>query len=269
VDNNSDDDSTTMIQREFPDVHLIRNRENVGFARANNQALKEADGDYYLLLNSDTIIPKGAVTGMLNYMENHPEVAAVGPKMTNGRMIQHSFTPLPSIWGELKYCLTYHFFPFGSLFGSLFFKSDKTIENINQPIEVELLSAACLMIRKDVLEKVGLLSEEYFLFSEENDYFHRMKKAGYKSQYLPQLEITHLIGKSREKRLSIDSEINFLKSRLLYFRKFHPGSVRLLKIIYRLFFGWSRLLASLSKILKGEDKFAVLYSKLIKTVKDD
>ncbi len=268
VDNNSKDDSVAMIKNEFPEVRLIENKDNVGFARANNQALRKADGDFYLLLNSDTIIPEGSLSGMYKYMVENPDSAAVGPKLSNNNVIQHSFTPLPSLSGEIKYCLAYHFFPFGSIFRWLFFQQDEEIELLKRPLRVELLSAACLMIRKNVIEQVGLLSEDYFLFSEENDYFFRMKQAGLNSYYLPQIEITHLIGKSREKRLKIDSEINFLKSRLIFFQKFFPGSVGFIKTVYHFFFGWSYMVTLYSKYIKGDSQYNLLYSRLIKTLRE-
>jgi GT2 family glycosyltransferase len=123
-----------------------------------------------------------------------------------------------------------------------------------------------LLLRRDVIEKVGYLSEDYFLFSEENDYFTRLKQAGKKSVYLPTIELIHLIGKSREKRIKIDSEKNFLRSRLLYFRKFHPGSLFFFKLIYYLFFGWSYIFGLLSKLIKGNDEYKILYGTLLRTL---
>ncbi len=266
VDNNSADGSVEMIKAEFPQVKLIENKENVGFARANNQALKEANADYYLLLNSDTVIPKGAIHGLYNYLDDNIDVDAVGPRLTDGQNIQHSFTKLPSLFGEIKYCLAYHFFPFGKLFRGLFFRSENYLKSLDKPLKVEVLSAACLLLRKDVIENVGYLSEDYFLFSEENDYFNRLKRAGKKSVYIPNIEVIHLIGKSREKRIKIDSEINFLRSRLLYFRKFHPGSLFIFKMIYYIFFGWSYVLSLFSKLIKGDDEYKVLYGSLLRTL---
>ncbi len=266
VDNDSTDGSVEMIKNEFPQVKLIENNENVGFARANNQALKKAGADYYLLLNSDTVIPKDAILGLYRYLEENQDIDAVGPRLTDGKNIQHSFTKLPSIFGEMKYCLVYHFFPFGKLFRGWFFKSEEYLKLLDKPLDVELLSAACLLLRRDVIEKVGYLSEDYFLFSEENDYFNRMKRAGKKSVYLPNIEVIHLIGKSREKRIKIDSENNFLRSRLLYFRKFHPGSLFVFRMIYYLFFGWSYIFGLLSKLIKGNDEYKILYGALLRTL---
>ncbi len=268
VDNNSSDGSVTMIQSEFPQVRLIENKENVGFARANNQALKKADADYYLLLNSDTVVPKGAITGLVKYLEDNNNIHTVGPRLTNGQKIQHSFTELPSFWGEVKYCLTYHFFPFGNLFRAMFYKSDDYLIALDKPIQVEVPSAACLLVRKKVFEKIGYLAEDYFLFSEENDFFNRMKKAGLNSVYIPNIEVTHLIGKSREKGVRINSETNFIRSRMLYFRKFHPGSLILFKIIYYKFFIWSYLFSLYSKWIKGNDEYTRLYSALLRTLGD-
>jgi len=266
VDNNSSDDSVAMIKSKFPQVKLIENEDNVGFARANNQALKKVEADYYLLLNSDTVVPEGALTGMVQYLEDNKTVDSVGPKLTNRKKVQHSFTKLPSLGGELKYCLVYHFFPFGRFFKALFFKPDEYFERLDRPLQVEVLSAACLLFRKEVIEKIGYLAEDYFLFSEENDFFTRMKQAGLKSVYLPTIEVIHLIGASREKRIKIDSEKNFIRSRMLYFSKFYPGGLNIFKMIYYIFFGWSYVLSSISRLLNGNDEYVVLYSTLLRTL---
>ena len=209
VDNNSSDDSVEMIKGIFPTVKLIENKENVGFARANNQVLREAKGDYYLLLNSDTIVPPGSVKALWKYLDDNPHIAAIGPKLKNAEgAVERPLKPLPTLLGELRYCLVYHFDPFGEFFESRL----RRIKDF--PLKVtraEVLSAACLIIRKEVLDKVGLLSEEYFLFSEENDFFYRMRELGFYGYHNPDIEIIHLIGKSRDKRSGIDSEKNFLK----------------------------------------------------------
>jgi GT2 family glycosyltransferase len=267
VDNCSSDGSAEMIRSEFPQIKLIENPENVGFARANNQALRQADGDYYLLLNSDTVVSKGSIMALCDYMDENPAVATVGPRLTDGHTIQRSAAPLPTLSGELKHCLVYHFYPFGRIFEKLFLDRYIDYESADRPIEVEVLSAACLLIRKKVIEEVGLLSEDYFLFSEENDYFTRMRRAGLKSYYLPGIEIIHLIGKSREKRLKIDSEVNFFRSRMLYFRKFHNRDMFLFKAVYYFFFGWSYVLATFSRIIFAKGEYSEMYNRLWHTLR--
>lgn len=267
VDNNSSDDSVDMIRQHFPRVRLIENKENIGFARANNQILTQADGDYYLLLNSDTIVPPGSIKGLCQFMDENPSVAAAGPRLKNAEgVVERPLKPLPSLLGEVRYCLVSHFFPFSGVFERLF--SRDGIEYPSKPTRAEVLSAACLIIRKEVIEKVGVLSDEYFLFSEENDFFYRMREKGFCGYYNPQVDIIHLIGKSRKKRGSIDSEINFLKSRMRYFKKFHGRDILMFSAIYYFFFGWSYLVAAAKNTLGTKSEYPRMYRELLKTLNE-
>jgi len=269
VDNASSDGSSAMIRQEFPAVRLIENTENVGFARANNQALRDAAGSHYLLLNTDTIVHEGAFGTMLDYMEKHPEATAVGPRLVYASGgIQKSFTSLPTLWGEFRYNLVFHFFPFGKLVKAILGWDRTDLSKLVEPREAEVLSAACLLLRREALDKVGVLGEGYFLFSEENDYFIRMKRAGLRSFYLPSARITHLVGASRKRSGEINSAANFLRSRLVFFRRFYPEKVRTMQAIYRFFLTYSLALATLSFTLKGrrDDHYVRLYRELLKTL---
>ena len=269
VDNNSTDGSAAMVKRAFSQVHLIENQENVGFARANNQALSQTNAPFQLLLNSDTILQPGSLAQMLRFLRDRADIAAVGPKLIYpDGIVQRSFTRLPSARGELKYCMAYHFFPFNRLFLSLFGFDGRSWEADGQARPVEVLSAACLLIRKEVFDKVGILAENYFLFSEENDLFCRMKQAGYQSYYLPEAVVTHVVGASRRQRGGFDSQINFLKSRMIYFQRYHPRSFGTVRRTYRFFLNWSLALAKVSATLKRlqESDFVLLYRKLLVTL---
>lgn len=269
VDNDSSDGSLAMIRSEFPQVVLIENSENVGFARANNQVLRQATAPLQLLLNSDTVTHPGAIKSMVDQLAARPEIAAIGPKLVfPDGLVQRSFTRLPSIMGELKYCLAYHFFPFNRLFHALFGFGSSAWEISLATREVEVLSAACVLIRKEVFDRVGVLAEDYFLFSEENDLFCRMKQAGFRSVYLPSAVVTHVVGASRRKRGDVDSQVNFLKSRMIYFQRYHASSNWLVRAIYRFFLGWSVTMARLTGMLKGnrESDYVTLYRQLLETL---
>lgn len=269
VDNASSDGSVEMIRNEFPLARLIENTENVGFARANNQVLKTATGDYYLLLNSDTIVPANSIRTLVEFMETTPQCAAVGPSLIYADgTLQPPLKALPSVSGEFKYCLAYHFFPFGKIFKAIFKDRSSTSPKDGGAVRKEILSAACLLIRRSVIERIGFLGEEYFLFSEENDYFTRMRQAGFESYYLPFVDVIHLVGKSRENRNTIDSEANFLKSRLLYFSKFYPRRIGILRLIYSFFLNWSFCAASFSKYVRRakESEFQSLYARLLEVL---
>ena len=269
VDNNSSDGSVEAIRAEFPQVALIENKENVGFARANNQALRQASAPLQLLLNSDTVVHEGALRRMVDELASRPEIAAIGPKLVYpDGPVQRSFTRLPSVTGELKYCLAYHFFPFNSLFHRAFgYRSTAWVAD-SASREVDVLSAACLMMRKSAFDTVGLLAEDYFLFSEENDLFCRMKRAGLRSAYLPTAVVTHMVGASRRQRGGIDSEVNFLKSRLIFFQRYHPDGIATVRLIYGIFLRWSLLVARLSGFLKGnrESEYVTVYRRLLEVL---
>ncbi len=271
VDNNSSDSSTSMIKQEFPQVNLIENSENVGFARANNQALTKACGDYYLLLNPDTIVPEGLMNALLDFMQSHPEVSAAAPNQRNNEGIIRTLPKkLPSARSELRECLQYHFFPIDHLINFVLSKSPPAPNPISKSIKAEILSAACLIIRKEVFEKIGYLAEDYFLFSEENDYFTRMKLSNLESYFLPHIEIIHLVGKSRQKLGNVKSQTNFLCSRIKYYNKFHKNKVFIIKAIYWLFFSWSILMATIIKLIKRqkECKYLDFYKVLMRALKE-
>ena len=270
VDNHSNDGSPEMIRDEFPYVTLIENDENVGFARANNQILKEARSEYCLLLNSDTIVPPGSIRALCRFLDEHPEAAVVGPRLHNGLgVVEPPLKPLPTVAGEWRYCLANHSGPFASLFRRLLRYRRIDWRTITEPTPSEVLSAACLLIRTKVITDVGLLAEDYFLFSEENDYFTRMRKAGYGGYYLPQVEMVHLLGMSRKKRGSFDSQANFLRSRLLYFRKFYPRRAAFVKLTYYLFFTWSLAWSRFSRFVRRrrESEDVTLYSRMMEVLK--
>jgi GT2 family glycosyltransferase len=267
VDNNSQDDSVKMIKTEFPPVKLIENNENVGFAKANNIVLAQAVGQYYLLLNTDTVVRENSIKYLCRFLDDNPDVSAVGPKLINANGAEERpLKPLPTLSGELRYCLCHYFFPFERIFKSLFAAISMNNHDFTRPTQAEVLSAACLLIRRNVVEQVGLLAEDYFLFSEENDYFLRIKKKGLKAYYYPQSQIVHLIGMSRRKRESHDSYLNFLRSRLLFFKKHYPIKVVMVKILYTLFFLWSMVIAFLKQFIRHNSYYTELYKKLLRTI---
>jgi GT2 family glycosyltransferase len=170
----------------------------------------------------------------------------------------------------VRYCLSDHFCPIAGVFRSLFRRQGPAMESIREPRRAEVLSAACLLIRKEVLDSVGYLTEAYFLFSEENDLFFRMRQAGLQSYYVPTAEIIHLVGQSRKKRSLIDSEVNFLKSRLIYFSRTSHRSFTFVRVSYAVFLGWSCVLAKASHSIRGrqDGSYVELYSRLLQTLSE-
>lgn len=195
VDNASTDGSSEMIETDFKEVKIIKNIENKGFAKANNQALQIAKGKYFLLLNSDTILKGGAIETIVGFMENHEEVAAVGPKVLNiDGTLQSKGRYFPSIYEAFLLCFRiYKFFPSvirKNMFPKIF-RDDNTI------CKVDWVSGCCILLRKDVVDKIGLLDESFFFYGEEVEWCYRAKKADYNTYYLPNAEIFHYGGASK------------------------------------------------------------------------
>ena len=210
VDNHSADGSCDVIKTLFPWVTLIENAENLGFARANNIAIKKSCGEYVLLLNPDTVVEQDTFSKMLAFMDEHDNCGGLGVKMLDaqGTFLPESKRGIPTPW--VAFC---------KLFGlyKLFPKSEKCnryyLSNIPQDAvaEVEILAGACMLLRKSVLEEVGLLDETYFLYGEDVDISYRILQAGYKNYYFPETSIIHLKGAST-KKLEVKSVREFYRS---------------------------------------------------------
>ena len=211
VDNGSTDGSGEALQERFSSVHLIQNKRNLGFAKANNQALSQSEGKYVLLLNPDTQLKQGAIERILDFMEGHLEVGVAGPQLLNpDGSKQNSIANFPSLATELlnKNLLRW-------LCPSRFPGKEK---DYLEPIEVDSVIGACMMVRKHAIDQVGLLDEDYFLFLEETDWCFRMKKAGWKIFHLPFAEILHFQGKSAEPERK-RAKVEYYRSRYYFFRK--------------------------------------------------
>jgi len=210
VDNNSSDGSQEMIKKEFSSVILIENQENLGFAKANNQAIRIAKGHHVLLLNPDTIVIPKSLDLMIEFMEKNQKVGALGPKLIdiNGAVQPSAgradtvFTVLlrfctpRSFTGKIKKILAKNNFRnFRKLLGSQV-DSYFSFFDIETPVEIDLISGACLLVRKETIEQVGLLDEKFFLYSDDADLCFRIKKKGWKIIYFPTVKIIHYGGKT-------------------------------------------------------------------------
>ena len=198
VDNHSVDNSVEMVQTKFPQVKLISNTENLGFSKANNQAIRLAEGEYVLLLNPDTVVEADTFEKIISFMDKTPDAGALGVKMVDGR---GEFLP------ESKRGLPVPSVAFFKIFGlSKLFKKSKrfghyhlTYLNPDEIHSVEVLSGAFMLLRQSVLDKIGLLDEDYFMYGEDIDLSYRVIKAGYKNYYYPETRIIHYKGESTKK----------------------------------------------------------------------
>lgn len=194
VDNNSADDSVEMVRKNHSWVNLIANDSNLGFAKANNQALKLAKGEYILLLNPDTEVIAGAIPRLIEFLENHPKAGIVAPQLINSDgSIQRSCRAFPTFMGMLYELLGLSkLFPDHPLFGSykmLDFNHDE-LREVDQP------EGACLLLRRPVIEQVGSLDEGFFMLFEEVDWCYRIKQAGWEIWFDPSAKVVHHYGQS-------------------------------------------------------------------------
>lgn len=198
VDNDSQDGSADMVDCKHGWVRLIRNGENLGFARANNQALKMAAGDFVLLLNPDTEVQTGSISTLLAFLRDHPQCGVVAPQLlnTNGS-IQRSCRAFPTFVGMLYELIGLsRVFSAGSSYGSRF-RAYKMLDwNHDDERQVDQPMGACLMTRKEVLDEVGLLDEGYFMLFEEVDWCYRVKKKGFEIWFTNNSKVVHHHGQS-------------------------------------------------------------------------
>ncbi|UCC66696.1 MAG: glycosyltransferase family 2 protein [Deltaproteobacteria bacterium] len=217
VDNGSEDGSPEAIKETFPHVSLILNEENLGFAKATNQALAQAAGRYIFLLNSDARLTEGAVQALVNFMEDNPDVGIAGGQLVNeDGSKQNSIAPFPSLATELlnKRLLRI-------LFPRRYPGKERSYPS---PIDVGSLVGACIVVRRQAIDEVGWLDEGYFFFMEETDWCFRMRDKGWRVCFVPHAQILHLQGASVA-MAKTEAKIEFCRSRYLFFAK-HRGRVR-------------------------------------------
>jgi len=217
VDNNSVDGSVAMVRDKFPGVKLIVNRENVGFSKANNQAIEASNGRYVLLLNPDTLVEEDTFDKTVSFMDSHPEAGGLGVKMIDGkgRFLPESKRGLPTPAAA-----------FYKIFGlSALFPKSKTFGRYHlgylskdETHEIDVLSGAYMMMRKEALEKVGYLDEEFFMYGEDIDLSYRITKGGYKNYYFHDARIIHYKGESTKKS-SVNYVFVFYRAMVIFARK--------------------------------------------------
>jgi len=217
VDNSSVDGSVEMVKNKFPEVKIIANEKNVGFSRANNQAIQAAQGEYILLLNPDTVVQEDTFEKTIKFMNEHQDAGALGVMMLDGK---GNFLP------ESKRGLPTPSVAFYKVFGlSALFPTSKTFGKYhlgyldkNSTHEVDVLAGAFMLIRKSVLDKIGLLDETFFMYGEDIDLSYRITLAGYKNYYFPETRIIHYKGESTKKS-SVNYVLVFYNAMAIFAKK--------------------------------------------------
>ncbi|RKY06238.1 MAG: glycosyltransferase family 2 protein [Planctomycetota bacterium] len=226
VDNASSDDSVPMIKREFPEVAVIENSGNPGFAAANNQGIKEARGQYLMLLNPDTRVHADAFDIMIRELDADPSVGACGPKILNpDGSVQMGPGSLPT-FRSLLYSKT--ILRKTGLFRRHYLELKKRNFDLNESEQgfVNKLSGAAVMLRSEVFDQIGLLDESFFMYYEDTDLFYRAMQAGWKPLYLPDAKITHIGGQSSN-QISAQKKLLLYQSLFIFLRK-HVGTYKIL-----------------------------------------
>ncbi len=221
VDNDSSDGSAEMIKKEFPETILVENNRNRGFAAANNQGLEVARGQRLLLLNPDTIILENAVDVMLFWLDEHPDVGCVGCQVwEDERTIQKTCFAEPGLWHVflIEFGLQ-KMFPMNSILGRPEYGDwDRRTEQ-----DVDVVSGMFMLVPRDVVDKIGLLDEAFFIYSEEADWCRRIRNANYRCVFSPLARILHLDGGSKStEQIRSRMYVQLQKSKVIYLGK-HYG----------------------------------------------
>ena len=219
VDNGSTDETPAVVAKRHPSVHQLRNDRNLGFARANNLAARNAQGQFLLLLNSDAVLQPESLAAAVHWMRAHPDCGAAGVQLLNpDGSPQNSIANFPTLATELLN---------KSLLRRLWPRRYPGKEQrFAEPVEVETVVGACMIIRRDLWDAIGGLDERYFFFFEETDFCLQTRRLGKHVMHLPQITVSHGQGQTAKKD-SPAARIEYWRSRYIYFAKHHGLGVRL------------------------------------------
>ena len=249
VDNNSVDGSSQLVKEKFPGVHLIRNKENVGFSKANNQAVRQSKGKYILLLNPDTVVEEDTFSKILDFMEQHPDAGGLGVKMIDGKgnFLPESKRGLPTPW--VAFCKMFglsKLFPKSKKFG----RYHLSYLDENKVHEVDVLAGAFMLLRKKALDEIGLLDEAFFMYGEDIDLSYRITQGGYKNYYFPHTTIIHYKGESTKKG-SLNYVKVFYHAMIIFARKhFSGGKANTLSFFIHIAIWFRAFLSILNRLLE-------------------
>ncbi len=217
VDNNSIDGSVEMVRNKFPEYSLIDNKENLGFSKANNQAIRLSDAKYILLLNPDTVVEEDTFSKVIDFMDSHDDAGGLGVRMVDGKGIflpeSKRGLPTPAVAFYKIFGLS-RIFPKSKRFGTYHLGYLSEFETN----EIDILSGAFMLMRSEALEKVGLLDEAFFMYGEDIDLSYRIQKGGYKNYYFPETRIIHYKGESTKKS-SVNYVFVFYRAMVIFARK--------------------------------------------------
>lgn len=265
VDNASQDGSVEYLSKRFPEVFFIASNHNLGFAKANNLAIRQSNGEYILLLNPDTIVGENTISELIAFMESKEHIGGVGARM----MTQEGFdakesrrgtpTPLTAFYKMCGLCAKY---PTSKRFAHYYMGH----LDWDKPAEIEVVSGAFFAVPRRALDTIGLLDEDYFMYGEDIDLSYRLLKAGYRNWYLPS-RILHYKGESTQKS-SFRYVHVFYEAMLIFFKKHFDGMSLLLRLPINMAIYFKAFMALLSmQIVKTKKSLGFLHSRKTETVK--
>lgn len=228
-DNGSTDGSLEMLAEQFPYVRVVQNGKNVGVARGNNECIRNSTGEYIYVLNNDTIVNRESIKAMVEFLDEHPEVGAVGGNLLNpDGTLQASFCTFPTLWEE--FLLVTHL----GMARNPYFPAHHGVWPSAR--KVDWLSSASIVVRRAAIEGIGLIDEDYFIYSDETDWQYRLWQAGWEVWYLPEVSTIHFGGGSFQpggRRYTL-----VYRGRMLFARKHYS---KLYSVLQRLLFGAAAL----------------------------
>jgi O-antigen biosynthesis protein len=249
VDNNSIDGSLEMVRKKFPEIHLIANKENLGFSKANNQAMRIAKGEYVLLLNPDTVVEEDTFEKVVRFMDEHPEAGGLGVRMLDGKgkFLPESKRGLPTpAVAFYKIAGISKLFPKSKRFGRYHLGYLSEFETN----EIEILSGAFMLMRKTALDKVGLLDEDFFMYGEDIDLSYRITEGGFKNYYYPDARIIHYKGESTKKS-SVNYVFVFYRAMIIFAKKhFSQKNAKLFSFLINLAIYFRASIAIVNRFIK-------------------
>jgi len=226
VDNASSDGTDEFVKKNYPEIILIPNKRNIGFAAANNRAIEESRSKYVLLINSDCMVYKKSLGSLVEFMEKNPEVGIAGPKIVNSDgTIQFSCRRFPSVFNAAAHTILTNIFP-DNPFSKKYKLADIGRDN---PFKVDWVSGSCMIIRRKALEDTGILDENYFMYVEDLDICYRMWQKNWEVQYYPEAEIMHHIAGSSGSG-KIKASFRMQKSVFYFFWKNYRRSWKIILI---------------------------------------
>jgi GT2 family glycosyltransferase len=267
VDNASNDGSPNMVNAEFPWVKLITNNKNIGFAPANNQALRQCSGKFIMLLNSDTLMLEDTINRIVSFMEQHPEAGVVGCKLLNtDGSLQPSATSFPNVIKDtVGIALKGNVLKNNpvtraimSRVGRILGMSASRFDEHLQTKETDYPRGACFTMRREALDQVGLLDEEYFFTGEEMDWCYRAKQKGWKVYYYPEAAVIHH-DHGATKQIMGKVFVQTRKSALRFYQKhYSPLRTELMKLLVSLVLLWKCIFASIMLVLRPSKRILLL-----------